>query len=37
LFDRHQGGERAVLVNITLAPPASPGDPAEFAELAAAN
>jgi GTP-binding protein HflX len=35
LFDRHQGGERAVLVNITLAPPASPGDPAEFAELAA--
>jgi GTP-binding protein HflX len=35
LFDRHQGGERAVLVNVTLAPPASPGDPAEFAELAA--
>jgi len=34
LFDRHQGGERAVLVNVALAPPASPGDPAEFAELA---
>jgi len=35
LFDRHQGGERAVLVNVTLAPPAPAGDPAEFAELAA--
>ncbi len=34
MFDRHQGGERAVLVNVALAPPASPGDPAEFAELA---
>ncbi len=34
MFDRHQGGERAVLVNVMLAPPASPCDPAEFAELA---
>ena len=35
MFDRHQGGERAVLVNVALAPPAPAGDPAEFAELAA--
>lgn len=35
MFDRHQGGERAVLVNVTLAPPAPQGDAAEFAELAA--
>ncbi|MCC7121913.1 MAG: GTPase HflX [Gammaproteobacteria bacterium] len=35
MFDRHQGGERAVLVNVVLAPPAPAGDPAEFAELAA--
>ncbi len=34
MFDRHQGGERAVLVNVILASPATPGDPAEFAELA---
>ncbi|HMM77610.1 MAG TPA: GTPase HflX [Gammaproteobacteria bacterium] len=35
MFDRYQGGERAVLVNVALAPPAPAGDPAEFAELAA--
>ena len=35
MFDRHQGGERAVLVNVALASPSPQGDPAEFAELAA--
>jgi GTP-binding protein HflX len=35
LLDRPRGGERAVLVNVALAPPASGCDVEEFAELAA--
>ena len=35
MLDRPRGGERAVLVNVTLAPPAPACDPEEFAELAA--
>ncbi|MGD9600975.1 MAG: ribosome rescue GTPase HflX [Gammaproteobacteria bacterium] len=34
MFERPRGGERAVLVNVELAPPARPGDPAEFHDLA---
>lgn len=34
MFDRPQGGERAVLVHVDLPPPAAPGDRHEFHELA---
>jgi len=34
LFERPRGGERAVLVNVELAPPARAGDVGEFTELA---
>ncbi len=34
MFERPQGGERAILVHVDLAAPARSGDPAEFAELA---
>ena len=34
MLDRPRGGERAVLVNVALAPPAPACDPDEFAELA---
>ena len=33
MFERPPGGERAVLVNVELPPPARPGDAAEFHEL----
>ncbi len=33
MFDRPRGGERAILVNVELAPPARRGDAAEFYEL----
>ena len=35
MLDRPHGGERAVLVNVALAPPAPACDTEEFAELAA--
>ncbi|MEN9728267.1 MAG: GTPase HflX, partial [Pseudomonadota bacterium] len=34
MLDRPDGGERAILVHVELAPPAAAGDPLEFLELA---
>ena len=35
MIERPRGGERAILVNVTLSAPATPCDREEFAELAA--